>query len=129
MKKEVKISDYDIEAVMGRLLITGVIISGTLILFGGIYYLIQHGFSIPHFKTFRGEPSNLRSVKQIINGVIHFDSLSIIQLGILLLIATPVSRVIFSVIGFLFEKDYLYVLISLIVLGIIAYSIFSVAAG
>jgi uncharacterized membrane protein len=129
MNKEVKISDYDIEAVMGRLLITGVIISGTLILFGGIYYLIQHGFSIPHFKTFRGEPSNLRSVKQIINGVIHFDSLSIIQLGILLLIATPISRVIFSVVGFLFEKDYLYVLISLIVLGIIAYSIFSVAAG
>ena len=129
MNKEVKISDYDIEAVMGRLLITGVIISGTLILFGGIYYLIQHGFSIPHFKTFRGEPSHLRSVKQIIDGVIHFDSLSIIQLGVLLLIATPVSRVIFSVIGFLFEKDYLYVLISLIVLGIIAYSIFSVAAG
>ena len=129
MNKELKISDYDIEAVMGRLLITGVIISGTLILFGGIYYLIQHGFSIPHFKTFRGEPSNLRSVKQIIKGVIHFDSLSIIQLGLLLLIATPVSRVIFSVIGFLFERDYLYVLISLIVLGIIAYSIFSVAAG
>lgn len=129
MNKELKISDYDIEAVMGKLLITGVIVSGTFILFGGIYYLIQHGFSIPHFKTFRGEPSNLRSVKQIIKGVIHFDSLSIIQLGILLLIATPVSRVIFSVIGFLFEKDYLYVLISLIVLGIIAYSIFSVAAG
>ncbi|HSN08519.1 MAG TPA: DUF1634 domain-containing protein [Hanamia sp.] len=129
MSKELKISDYDIEAVMGRLLITGVIISGTLILLGGIYYLIQHGFSTPHFKTFRGEPSNLRSVKQIIKGVIHFDSLSIIQLGVLLLIATPVSRVIFSVIGFLFEKDYLYVLISLIVLGIIAYSIFSVAAG
>ncbi len=129
MKKEIKISDYDIEAVMGKLLITGVIVSGTLILFGGIYYLMQHGFSTPHFKTFRGEPSNLRSVSQIFKGVIHFDSLSIIQLGLLLLIATPISRVIFSVIGFLFEKDYLYVLISLIVLGIIAYSIFSVATG
>ena len=32
MKKEIKMSDYDIEAVMGRLLITGVIISGSLIL-------------------------------------------------------------------------------------------------
>ena len=129
MKKEIKISDYDIEAVMGRLLITGVIISGTLILIGGIYYLIQHGFSIPHFKTFRGEPSNLRSVSQIMEGVIHFDSLSIIQMGLLLLIATPVARVIFAVIGFFIEKDFLYVAISLIVLGIIAYSIFSVAAG
>ncbi len=129
MKKEIKISDYDLEAVMGKLLITGVIISGSMILFGGVYYLIQHGFSIPHFKTFRGEPSNLRSVGQIFKGVIQFDSLSIIQLGILLLIATPISRVIFSVVGFLFEKDYLYVVISLIVLGIITYSIFSVAAG
>jgi uncharacterized membrane protein len=129
MKKEIKISDYDIEAVMGRLLITGVIISGALILIGGIYYLIQHGFSAPHFKTFRGEPSNLRSVKQIFNGVIHFDSLSIIQMGLLLLIATPVARVIFAVIGFFIENDFLYVVISLIVLAIIAYSILNVATG
>ena len=129
MKKETQISDYDIESVMGRLLITGVIISGSLILFGGVYYLIQKGFTIPQYKTFIGEPSHLRSVKQIIAGVAHFDSLSIIQLGLLLLIATPISRVIFSVIGFLFEKDYMYVAISLIVLIIIAYSIFSVATG
>lgn len=129
MKNEIKISDYDIEAVMGKLLITGVIISGSIILFGGIYYLIQKGLSIPQYKTFIGEPSHLRSVKQIFNGVAHFNSLSIIQLGLLLLIATPISRVIFSVIGFLFEKDYMYVVISLIVLIIIAYSIFSVATG
>jgi uncharacterized membrane protein len=129
MKKEIKISDVDIESVMGRLLITGVIISGSLILVGGIYYLIEKGFSIPQYKTFIGEPSHLRSVKEIIKGVVHLNSLSIIQLGVLLLIATPVSRVIFSVIGFFFEKDYLYVIISLIVLAIIAYSIFSVATG
>jgi uncharacterized membrane protein len=129
MKKQIKISDVDIESVMGRLLITGVIISGALILVGGIYYLAEKGFSIPQYKTFIGEPSHLRSVKQIIRGVVHLNSLSIIQLGILLLIATPVSRVIFSVIGFFFEKDYLYVIISLIVLIIIAYSIFSVATG
>ena len=122
-----KVSDYDIESVMGKLLITGVIISGTLILAGGIFYIIQEGLSIPHFKTFRGVPSNLRSVKQICTGFVHLESLSIIQMGLLLLIATPIARVIFSVIGFLFERDYLYVLISLIVLAIIAYSIFSIA--
>jgi uncharacterized membrane protein len=127
MRRKNKISDYDIESVMGRLLITGVIISGILILFGGIEYLFQMGFAKPHFKTFRGEPSNLRSVSQIIKGVIHFDSLLIIQLGLLLLIATPICRVIFSVVGFLFEKDYLYVIISLIVLMILGFSIFNVA--
>ncbi|MGN6194372.1 MAG: DUF1634 domain-containing protein [Ginsengibacter sp.] len=122
-----KITDYDMESVMGTLLITGVIISAALVIFGGIIYLYQNGFSYPHFKTFRSEPSSLRSVKQIIKGVVHLDSLSIIQLGLLLLIATPVSRVIFSIIGFLFEKDYLYVIISLIVLIILAYSIFGLA--
>lgn len=125
MKSKNKISDYDIESVMGTLLITGVIISGVIILLGGVYYLSQSGFSKPHFHTFKGEASDLRSIKQIFNAVIHFDSLAIIQIGILILIATPISRVIFSVIGFLFEKDYLYVIISLIVLGIIGYSILS----
>ena len=51
-----KISDHDIESVMGSLLITGVIISGAVVLFGGILYLHQQGSSVPHFKTFRGEP-------------------------------------------------------------------------
>lgn len=127
MKLKKTISDYDIESVMGTLLITGVIISGTLILCGGVYYLFQVGLSVPHYKTFRGVPSGLRSVHHILSGAVHLDSLSIIQLGLLLLIATPISRVIFSVIGFLFEKDYLYVFISLMVLVIIGYSIFSLA--
>lgn len=127
MKKESHISDYDIEAVMGRLLITGVMISGALILIGGIYYLVQHGLSVPHFKTFKGEPSNLRSVSQIFKGLVHLDSLSIIQFGLLLLIATPIARVVFAVIGFLMERDIMYVVISLIVLSIIIYSILSVA--
>ena len=129
MNTKNKITDYDIESVMGSLLITGVIISGAVVLFGGIVYLFQMGSSLPHYKTFRGEPTDLRSVKQTLNGVMHFDSLAIVQLGLLLLIATPIARVIFSVIGFLAEKDYLYVLISLIVLAIIAFSILNVGAG
>ena len=96
MNNRKKITDYDIESVMGSLLITGVIISGIVVLFGGIDYLFHMGSSLPHYKTFRGEPSALRSLKEIFNGVIHFDSLSIIQLGLVLLIATPIARVIFS---------------------------------
>ena len=129
MNNRKKITDYDIESVMGSLLITGVIISGVVVLFGGIIYLFHMGSSSPHYKAFSGEPSALRSVKEIFNGVIHFDSLSIIQLGLVLLIATPIARVIFSVVGFLAEKDYLYVLISLIVLIIIGYSMLNVGVG
>jgi len=126
MNTKNKITDFDIESVMGSLLITGVIISCAVVLFGGVYYLYHMGSSLPHYKTFSKEPSGLNSVKQIFNGVMHFDSLSIIQLGLLLLIATPIARVIFSVIGFLAEKDYLYVIISLLVLAIISYGAFNV---
>jgi uncharacterized membrane protein len=129
MNNKKKITDYDIESVMGSLLITGVIVSGVVVLFGGIIYLFHMGSSSPHYKAFSGEPSGLRSVKQIFNGVIHFDSLAVIQLGLVLLIATPIARVIFSVVGFLAEKDYLYVIISLIVLIIIGYSILNVGVG
>ena len=129
MSTKNKITDYDIESVMGTLLITGVVISGAVVLFGGVCYLYQMGTSLPHYKTFRGALSGLRSVRQILQGVIHFDSLAIIQFGLVLLIATPIARVVFSVVGFFVEKDYLYVLISLIVLAIIGFIIFNVGAG
>ncbi len=129
MNTKNKITDYDIESVMGTLLITGVIISGAVVLFGGVCYLYQMGTSLPHYKTFRGALSGLRSVKQILHGVTQFDNLAIIQLGLVLLIATPVARVVFSVVGFFIEKDYLYVMISLLVLAIIGFSIFNVGAG
>jgi len=49
----------------------------------------------------------------------------IIQLGLLLLIATPVARVAFSVVAFAAERDWLYVAITLIVLAILIYSLTS----
>jgi uncharacterized membrane protein len=49
----------------------------------------------------------------------------LIQLGLLLLIATPVARVIFSVFAFARQRDATYVLITLIVLAVLVYSLFS----
>ncbi len=47
-----------------------------------------------------------------------------IQLGILLLIATPVARVLLLVLGFAWQRDRTYVLVSLVVLGLLVYSLF-----
>jgi len=44
---------------------------------------------------------------------------------LLLLIATPVARVLFSLIGFIFEKDWIYIIITFIVLIILFASLFS----
>ena len=60
----------------------------------------------------------------VVQGVEHFDAPSIIVLGLLVLIATPVARVGMCIVGFLFERDKLYVLVSTVVLGILLYSLF-----
>jgi uncharacterized membrane protein len=52
-----------------------------------------------------------------------FSSRGIMQLGILLLIATPIFRVAFSVFAFLAEKDRMYVIFTLIVLCVLLYSV------
>ena len=56
--------------------------------------------------------------KSLCNG----EGMAIIQLGILILILTPLVRIIFALIGYLKEKDYVYVAISLIVLAIMSVS-------
>jgi uncharacterized membrane protein len=43
----------------------------------------------------------------------------------LLLIATPVARVLFSVLGFGLERDWLYVAITLLVLALLIYTLTS----
>jgi uncharacterized membrane protein len=47
----------------------------------------------------------------------------IIQFGLLFLIATPIARVAFSVIAFALQRDRVYVSVTLIVLGLLLYSL------
>jgi uncharacterized membrane protein len=44
------------------------------------------------------------------------------QLGLLLLIATPVARVAFSLAAFAVQRDRLYVVVTLVVLGVLTFS-------
>src|ERR1700691_3160215 len=116
--------DKRFEVMMGRLLRVGVIFAAAWVLAGGIHYLVQFGGATPDYKVFRGEPGGLRHPREIIHEAIHLDAPGLIQL-VLLLIATPVARVAFSVIGFALEKDWMYVVITLIVLALLVYSLSS----
>jgi uncharacterized membrane protein len=122
MKKTGSINDKDIEQLIGSLLRFGVLLSMAIVLFGGVVYLIRHGHEVNDYSTFKGEPDFTRQVKAILVGFMHFRGRAIIQLGIMLLIATPVARVLLSAIGFAIEKDYLYVGIAIVVLSIITVS-------
>lgn len=116
-------TDEQVERIVGTLLRSGVIIAALVVLVGGILYLIRYGATSPDYRVFRGEPANLRSVSGIVRGALSFRSRGVIQLGLLLLIATPVARVIFSVFAFALQRDRIYVIVTLIVLAVLIYSL------
>jgi uncharacterized membrane protein len=116
-------TDQRTELVIGDLLRWGVILSALVVVLGGTVYLVRHGMEPPSYGVFRGEPRNLRNVEGILGQVRAWRGRGIIQLGLLLLIATPVARVAFSVVAFALERDRLYVGITLIVLAVLAFSL------
>jgi uncharacterized membrane protein len=124
-----RISDTAIERMVSVVLRSGVLLSATVVLAGGIYYLARHGDETADYRTFRGQPSIDRIFGEIIRGAIDLRARSIIQAGILLLIATPIARVAASLAGFALERDSKYVVITLIVLGVLLYSLISGAAA
>jgi uncharacterized membrane protein len=116
-------NDERVERILGTLLQTGVIISGIVVLIGGILYALRYGRTPVNYQNFDPERASLRSLKEV-GGALHGDGRAIIQCGLLLLIATPVSRVLFSVIAFALEGDRLYVGLTLIVFVILLYGLF-----
>ncbi len=122
-------SDERVEAIIGIFLRTGVTIAAAIVGIGGLLYLVRHGFEPVHYSPFQGEPPQLRGVTAVIRTAMSFDRRAIIQLGLVVLIATPVARVAFAVVAFALERDRMYVLISLIVLGILLFSLAGGAPG
>lgn len=121
-------ADYQAEQTIGILLRTGVVAAATIVLIGGIIFLVRHGATLPNYGSFRGEPSDLTHVSGILHQVVGFHSRAIIQLGLLVLIATPVARVAFSVWAFGRQRDWVYVCVTLIVLGLLLFSLFGARA-
>jgi uncharacterized membrane protein len=117
-------TDQQVEQTVGNLLRAGLIIAAAVVAAGGLLYLVRHGTEEPHYRIFRGEPADLRSILGIVRNSLQQRGRGLIQLGIVLLLATPVARVAFSVVAFALQRDRLYVMVTCIVLGILLYSIF-----
>jgi uncharacterized membrane protein len=119
-----KFGEKDFQTIIGNLLRYGVWISLSVAFIGGIVYLMHHGHDIEDYSVFKENDSNIFEViANVYNGVIHGSGESIIYFGVILLFLTPVFRVLLSLFSFLLEKDYLYVVITAIVIGIIIISI------
>jgi uncharacterized membrane protein len=116
-------TDEALEGVLGTLLRTGVFISAAVVAAGGIWLLASSGRSQPAYRQFRGEPAELRSAGGLAGSLAHPRPETVIQLGLLLLVSTPVARVIFSLVAFAIARDRMYVAITLMVLAVLVYSL------
>ena len=115
--------DRRLETIIGQLLRAGVLLAAAMVLAGGGLYLAQNHSATAHYHTFRMEGGDLRTLGGIFRSASHLHSTGLIQFGLLLLIATPVARVVFAAVGFHLEGDRLYTVVSLIVLGILVCSL------
>ncbi len=123
-QKKAMLDDARMEQLMGLLLRFGVVLASTVVLAGGAFYLEDHAWQTADYRKFVPHPLSLRHPAGLVSGMAHGDAAAIIEVGILLLIATPVARVVFAVIAFAAEKDKLYVAVSLIVLAVLVFGMF-----
>jgi uncharacterized membrane protein len=117
--------DQRLELVISYLLRAGVGISAALVLAGGAVYLAQHGTAVPDYQTFHGEPDVYRSLRGLLSLSVLRQGRGLIQLGLVVLIFTPIARVALSLFAFLAERDWMYVVVSAIVLATLLYSFLS----
>jgi uncharacterized membrane protein len=113
------LTDERMDQIISAILRVGVGLAALVVFAGGIYYLVKHGGQLPQYGTFRGQPAQLRTIPGILGFAFSSHSRGIIEIGLLLLIATPIARVIFSVFAFALQRDRTYVIITLAVLTVL----------
>ena len=118
-----KATDQQFEIFLGKLLRVGVVIAAVIVLAGGVAFLGRASQPHADYRVFYGEAPGMTSVGGVVRGALGTEPLAVIQFGLLVLIATPVARVLFSMLGFALEKDWMYVGVTAVVLVILVYSL------
>lgn len=102
----------EMEDLISAFLRAGVILSAAVI---GI------GLAMAVFRG-TGTATYPTTISGVIAGIMNMNLMAVIDLGLLLLIITPVVRVGMSVAVFLYERDYFYAAVTLLVLTVLLIS-------
>jgi uncharacterized membrane protein len=114
-------ADESVERALGQVLRAGVILSVLITLVGVFLLLRQHGGE--DGRTLIAQEATAHSIAQRMAQLRHADGAAVILLGLLVLLLTPVFRVASMIFAFLWERDWFYAVISLLVLCILVYGI------
>lgn len=126
--RETRWTDEQSERAISQVLRAGVRAAAGLIVAGGMVYLARHGRDRPSFGVFLGEPNDLRTLRGILSDIAEGRGRGLIQLGLVLLVATPVARVAVSLIAFERQRDWTYVVVTAFVLLVLVASLAGVTS-
>lgn len=107
-------SEHRLEHWVHWSLLSGLLLSATLLSLGLIICLVS------------GQPRPLGpppSVSTILRGVRHSQGVSLIELGLLVLMGTPVLRVAVLALGWLLDREWRFAGVAFTVLGLLAVSV------
>ena len=115
-----------VELLISGLLRVGVLVSLVLVVIGSVLTFWHN----PSYLTDASETDKLTSVAatfphtlaDVLSGIAHMNGAALVMLGLLLLIATPVMRVAVSIVGFAYQGDRTYVIITSVVLALLLLS-------
>ena len=110
-------TDERMDQIIGNLLRTGVVVAAAVVAAGGVWYLAVNSAAPAGYRHFHEEARGLQSLASLTPPQV------VILIGLLILIATPIARVVFSLVAFALERDRMFVTITAVVLGVLAYSI------
>lgn len=116
-------TEHALEQLIGRLLQLGVLLATVVVIIGAVGLVAHHGRDVADFRRFHGAESPLRDVVAIARRAGHGESRAIVQLGLVLLIATPVARVALTLVAFLIRRDWLYAVVTLVVLALLVFGL------
>ncbi|HUJ75812.1 MAG TPA: DUF1634 domain-containing protein [bacterium] len=117
------VTDHTAQVWIATVLRAGVIAAACIGLAGGVAHLVRHAADVPAYASFHGEPAALRHVADVIAAAVSLNTSALIQAGLLLLIAVPIFRVAVSIVVFALEKDWLYCVVTALVMGILLFSL------
>ncbi len=118
------LTDSQMDSAIANMLRFGIALAATLMILGGWFYLQHPTMQPADYAHFHGTSMDLHNLGKVLTGKRLADSTSVLELGIVLLIATPVARVALCVVDFARQRDKLYVAVSFTVLLVLLYSLF-----
>lgn len=121
-------NDAQLQNSLARVMLTGVLVAAAVMGAGLIWFVATHDGMPPGDHLFSGEPKYFENPVSMLERAVSLKAIghrrSLIMIGVVLLLINPLVRVAFAAVGFAAQRNRLYTVISLAVLGVLLLSFF-----